>query len=243
MQSLRKIIGWIFPSAIVLSTVNGCDFVGLNLCTWKLSQNVSESKEFTVLPHKRQIESLCSYREEFKNCYTPKLSKCSDDLMYASTFATTLKTVNFICTSGFSDMVLHDDCWRKPDVQNRSNACYKDHVQNVKSQLEQISMLEDAYTDQVKQEWCKILLGSYQCMQKSVSDSCGQSSVDVVTDMMNTVFEQMNSIMTCQEHDRSTSQKEFISFWESLIENGAMNTFQDWSMVTVIISLFVILYQ
>ena len=37
-------------------------------------------------------------------------------------------------------------------------------------------------------------------MQKSVSDSCGQSSVDVVTDMMNTVFEQMNSIMTCQEH-------------------------------------------
>lgn len=52
-------------------------------------------------------------------------------------------------------MVLHDNCWRKPDVQNRSNACYKDHVENVKSQLQQISMLEDAYTDQVKQEWCK----------------------------------------------------------------------------------------
>lgn len=55
----------------------------------------------------------------------------------------------------FVDMVLHDACWRKPEVQKRSNACYKDHVETVKSQLEQISMLDDAYTDQVKQKWCK----------------------------------------------------------------------------------------
>lgn len=46
------------------------------------------------------------HREEFKHCYTPKLQKCSDTLLYISTFATTLKTIDFICTSGYSGVYI-----------------------------------------------------------------------------------------------------------------------------------------
>jgi hypothetical protein len=52
----------IFPFFQALSTdhVKGCDVIGLNLCTWKLGQNVTGSNDFTVLPSGSQIEKMCT---------------------------------------------------------------------------------------------------------------------------------------------------------------------------------------
>jgi hypothetical protein len=52
-------------------------------------------------------------------------------------------------------MVSQDECWQKPEVQNRSNTCYKEHVENVKKELEQTSMVDDVFSDKAKQAWCK----------------------------------------------------------------------------------------
>jgi hypothetical protein len=44
-------------------------------------------------------------------------------------------------------------------------------------------------------------------MHQSVGDLCEQPSVDVITDMMSTVFDQMYSVMECQEPGTTHSDK------------------------------------
>ena len=52
-------------------------------------------------------------------------------------------------------MLLQENCWQKPEVQNRSNACYKKHVESVKNLLEQASVKEDILGEKEKFVWCQ----------------------------------------------------------------------------------------
>jgi hypothetical protein len=56
--------------------------------------------------HIKFVICIYRHRDEFRNCYKPKLKKCSDTLLFVSTFATTQKTVEFICTVGYSGKFL-----------------------------------------------------------------------------------------------------------------------------------------
>nr|XP_022319148.1 uncharacterized protein LOC111121944 [Crassostrea virginica] len=180
-----------------------CDLVGLNLCAWKLGQNISKEYdgELSAMPSPEQVALLCRFRPEYKMCYQGKISGCGLNLVYLSTLGTTQSTADFLCGEGNSDLLQHSSCWEKPLVRNTTNQCNKDYATSAQKLLNQNNnhMMTKAETT----EWCSIINISSVCMYDTVLDNCDLDAASFVVTMMEKAMAKLTSFLNCYGEESS----------------------------------------
>ncbi|XP_061194772.1 uncharacterized protein LOC133202923 [Saccostrea echinata] len=175
-----------------------CDLVGLNLCAWKLGQNISReyNGELSAMPSPEQVALLCRFRPEYKLCYQGKLAACSLNLVYLATLGTTQTTADFLCGEGYRDLMRHNACWEKPLVLNTTNQCNKDYATSAQSLLNKNKNPEMSSAE--TETWCSIINTSNTCMYDTVLENCDVDAATFVLKMMQKAMTKLVSFLKCQ---------------------------------------------
>lgn len=181
-----------------------CDLVGLNLCAWKLGQNISKEYEgeLSAMPSPEQVALLCRFRPEYKMCYQGKVAGCGLNLVFLSTLGTTQSTADFLCGEGNSDLLRHNSCWEKPVVRNATNQCNKDYASSAQDLLNK-NKHEMTYTE--TRDWCNIINISSVCMHDTVFENCGPDAASFVVTMMEKAMQKFTAFLKCYGEDSPVS--------------------------------------
>ncbi|XP_069128467.1 uncharacterized protein [Argopecten irradians] len=189
------------------SHVHGCDLLGLNLCTWKFAYNVTDntSEGVSAIPPKAEALQMCRYKHQLESCFEPKLEGCSTNIVYLSTIAPTEGTLKFMCAGDLEAYISQDSCWSLPEIRNLTAECYLQYISDIQEILTSPDMLLGPKHTLID-NFCSVMGRSRHCMHDAIKQKCSEAPVNIVSELMETVFRKMTSLFSCQYNKNLVSK-------------------------------------